>query len=459
MKIKDLKTTGSNSTVPCELVDRFALNADYMEFLKEFDFEDAEDVAEGYRHLCNTVYRDEFCRTKTNRDSNPDIMLIYTQCKAIVQNVQPNKIYTAVGEMLWLSHFERQNMKDNFKKFYSVEPKQDLYDKAVISMRKWWGYSEADIESLRYIICQAKMGHKFPAKLQRAVYIWSEQQFTGKTTVAEMFVMCLNGESNTDNIENFKSDIPHEWQFERFAVPKSMHKRAILLDEAFSGKNGTDNYYPRIKSELTSRTCNYEVKGGGFFSSKCYRNYFITSNHPPEKFIHDRSERRFFVINMKNRPPILSDDKIMSVIRDFCQNATPETDLAMWYRNTMPNVIGSIGRKEEEYANAFLSDNFRSMLQNYRDAEKLTVDRSPKRNLYFPSEFKRWIFNEAGIVKNDKNAESVEPSVIKAFGAPKQLKGGQKYYNISALIAIIDEANKGLHVADDVQNEPFVMPF
>lgn len=434
MKITNLKNTGSTTMTPCEIVDRFLLQPDYFDFLKQFEFDSLEEIAEGYKYLCRSVVFDQFCRTKANRDNLPAVSIIYTQCKNIVNSMNPNEKYRVVAESLWLNYFERKKMERNFELFYSVEKSPEKLKNSIEKMREWWKYTDKDIEALRYMVCQAKIGRTFPTKLQRAIYIWSEEKFTGKTTVAEMFVACLNGEPNCDNIENYKSDVPHEWQFERFAVPESLHKRAILLDEAFSGKNGTENYYPRVKDKLTSNNCKYEVKGGGFFNEKCYRNYFITSNYPPEKFIHDKSERRFFVINMKHRPPMLTDDAIFEVIADFCRNVEPEENIAQWYRDTMPEVMGSIGYREIEMANALRSENFLNVLRGWRDSIQ------PKHKVYFPSDFKKWLFNEAGIVKTDRNAETVESSVVRAFGEPKVNKAnGQKYYNTNSLIDKIED--------------------
>lgn len=450
MKITELKNTESTPQEPSQVVMRFLKNPEYVEFLKEFDFDSPTEIAEGFKYVAMAVYFDEFCRTKHNRDKLPAVALIYKQMSALVTGQNPSERYRATSEALWSEHFERIKMERNFNEFFKGKKSPEKYMNAVEKMREWWQWSDKDIEALRYMVCQSVAGHAFPSKLQRAMYIWSEEQMTGKTTVSEMIVSCLNGERSTENIEAYKSDVPHEWQFERFAVPESLNKRAILLDEAFSGKSGTENYYPRIKSELTATSCKYEVKGGGFFNAKCFRNYFITSNYPPDKFIQDKKERRFFVINMKTRPPVLTDDEIYTVISDFVRNAKPEKDLAQWYMDTMPNVTGNAGKREIEFANAYLSGDFLKLLESFAHSMP------PKRVIYFPSEFKRWIFNEAGIPKTDKNAEIVNPAVYSIFGKPKELKGGQRYYNVNRLIEIIKDKQEGdEEITEKEDNLPF----
>ena len=442
MKITELKRDGATANEPSEIVGKLIENSDYIEFLKEFEFDSVNETEEGFKYMARAVYFDEFCRTKVNRDRLPAVALIYKQMSGIVSSVAPEKVYQSTAEGLWSSYFEKKRMERNFNKFFSGKKDQSAYNNAVEKFKSWWKFSDDDIEALRYFVCQTIAGHSWPSKLQRAVYIWAEQQFTGKTTIAEMFVSCLNGETDTENVKDYMSDIPKEWQFDRFAIPSSLNKRAILLDEAFSGKNGTENYYPRIKTELTSTNCRWEVKNGGFYSSKCYRNYIFTSNYPPEKMIQDKRERRFFVINMRHMPPILSTEELFSTIADFCKNAEPEKDIAIWYRQTMPNVIGNVGVRELEIANAFVTHDFLKMLTAARDGIPA------KRKIYFPSEFKKYIFNEAGIPKTDRNAELIIPATIQVFGEPLVLKGGQRYYNLNKLIEKVTKIIED-HYGDD----------
>lgn len=450
MKITELSNSGSNAMQPCKVVEEFAKNPDYMDFLKKFDFTTTDEIVSGYKYLAKSVYFDEYCRSKVNRDKLPSIALIYKQMSALLTSANPYKHYTAIAETLYLDHFEPKIMEQNFAKFYSKKPDKSKYDAAVKKMVEWWKLTPEDIDILRYFVCQSKAGKDFKSKLQRIVYIWSDAKNTGKTTIAELFTLALNGETDLNNVKNYKSKIPREWQFGRFDVPVALNKRCVLLDEGFGGKSGTDNYYQAIKSEMTANDCTIEVKNGGFFSKWCYRNYIITSNFAPSKFIYDKSERRVSVINLENKPPKLKEEVIFEVIKDFCQNAEPEADFFDWYHETMPDVMGSTGVIEEEIGHAFLSDDFFKMLKGFEAAFKQKV--------YFPSEFKKWAFNEAGIVKTDKNSMHIAPAVISIFGEPKELKGGQKYYRTSALIEVISENASGEDSEIEIKNvEP--MPF
>ena len=84
-----------------------------LDFLKKFDFTTTDEIVNGYKYLAKSVYFDEYCRSKVNRDKLPSIALIYKQMSALLTSANPYKHYTAISETLYLDYFEPKIMEQN----------------------------------------------------------------------------------------------------------------------------------------------------------------------------------------------------------------------------------------------------------------------------------------------------------------------------------------------------------
>ena len=91
----------------------------------------------------------------------------------------------AAAESLWLRKFERKELTRRRNAIFSGDKSSDKYFVAKNELARIYGYSEADMEAWRYFVCQARRDNADPA-LNRAVYLWSEEKMTGKTTVARI---------------------------------------------------------------------------------------------------------------------------------------------------------------------------------------------------------------------------------------------------------------------------------
>lgn len=438
----------STAIEPCALVKAVmkTFPPDVETVLAECDFRSVTELAAAVAEAWWAVCSDRWLLSKRTQDDYPDAKLLLTRARKLTTAPNMARIMTASAEGLWLQRFERKEMERRRDAVFSGVPSRDEYSCAANEIIGIYGFSDAEVEMLRYFVCQSKNPVPDPS-LNRALYLWSEEKMTGKTTVAKMIAGVINGFTTWEETARaagaYMSDIPCELQFGTFDRPKATRWACVVMDEAFAGKS-TAKYYGKFKTAITSDTADVQVKFGGTYSIRATRNYIFTSNHDPASVVADESERRMFVIPMR-KSEYRGYASLFDVWARFIVNAVPEADNAAWYRATMQRVTGEQGVRKADIVSALLSPDFNGYLaafQEERDRqmrEDISSGRGTssanKYQVSFPGFFYGYL-SRAWDVR--RYSETVKAAVVAAFGEPN-VSGSRKYYNVSCLAAILTE--------------------
>ena len=429
--------------------------------LEGCDFASLRELAAAYREAWSVVASDRYLLNKRTRQDIPDADILLTRAKRISSSADADRKTYAAAESLWLRKFERKELTRRRNALFSGEKSADKYFVAKKEIERIYGYFEADMEAWRYFVCQARRDDADPA-LNRAVYLWSEEKMTGKTTVARIVAGILNGCATWDEARRgaYLSDIPCELQFGGFDRPKATRYACVVMDEAFAGKS-TAKYYGKFKTAITSDTANVNIKFGSAVDIPCTRNYIFTSNNDIASVVADESERRLFSIRA-NRPEYCEYDKLYKVWLDYIVNAPDERDTAKWYRDTMPQVKGEAGVTKDDIRSAFVSPEFLAAIEEYMrggDAAMMSQLQSGnytpvnRYQLAYPKFFTDFIAKSYDVRKNQL---LVKDAVVSVFGEPCR-SANRRYYNIiplkTELERMLDEQPPQQQVQINVQDD------
>ena len=405
--------------------------------LEQCDFASLRELAAAYREAWSVVASDRYLLNRRTRQDIPDAEILLTRAKRISSSADADRKTYAVAESLWLRKFERKELTRRRDALFSGDKSSDKYFAAKKELERIYGYSESDIEAWRYFVCQARRDDADPA-INRAVYLWSEEKMTGKTTIARIVAGILNGYSTWDEARRgaYLSDIPCELQFGVFDRPKATRYACVVMDEAFAGKS-TAKYYGKFKTAITSDTAQVNIKFGSTVDIPCTRNYIFTSNNDISSVVADESERRIFSIR-SNLAEYCDYDKLYGVWLDYIVNAPDEADKAQWYRDTMPKVKGEAGVTKDDIRSAFVSPEFLSSIEEYmRGGQAAMMSQMQSGNytivnryqLTYPKFFMDFIAKSYDVRKNQL---LVKEAVVSVFGEPCK-SANRRYYNILPL--------------------------
>lgn len=429
--------------------------------LEQCDFASLRELAAAYREAWSVVASDRYLINKRTRQDIPDADILLTRAKRISSSADADRKTFAAAESLWLRKFERKELTRRRDALFSTKKSAEVYLYAKNEIASIYGYSAVDLEAWRYFVCQARRDDADPA-LNRAVYLWSEEKMTGKTTVARIVAGILNGCSTWDEARRgaYLSDIPCELQFGGFDRPKATRYACVVMDEAFAGKS-TAKYYGKFKTAITSDTAQVNIKFGSAVDIPCTRNYIFTSNNDIASVVADESERRLFAIRA-NRPEFCDYDKLYKLWLDYIVNAPDESDTAKWYRDTMPQVKGEAGVTKDDIRSAFVSPEFLAAIEEYMrggDAAMMSQLQSGnytpvnRYQLAYPKFFTDFIAKSYDVRKNQL---LVKDAVVSVFGEPCK-SSNRRYYNIiplkTELERMLDEQPPQQQVQIDVQDE------
>ena len=424
MRFDDLKKTSTSDT-PSEVVDMVmrVIPPDVEGMLTGLEFSSAEELADAMSVAWYVVATDKWLNSKATQMTIPGAAILLARAKRIMTGANVGRTIMAAAEAMWMRHFEFENLKKRRNAVLSVERDAKVFQYAERRVRAVYGFGDAEMEHLRYFVCQARKDDADPA-LNRSLYIYSKEKMTGKTTVARAIAGILNGAGCWSECSgDFFSDIPCELQFGTFERPKATRYACVVMDEAFAGKS-TAKYYGKFKTAMTSDKCQVEVKFGGKYDVRCRRNYIFTSNNDISSVVADESERRMCVLSMR-KPEAMSYDDIYALWRDYIVNATEDPDTAEWYRRTMPAVKGEAGVQSDDIVSALLGDEMRQRVTQAQQAGLY--------QLAYPKFFTDWLSQSYDV---RKLSGLIKEAVVAAYGEPKS-SGNRKYYNISDLLTLI----------------------
>lgn len=286
--------------------------------------------AELYSIVLNAMRKclaDPIFYDKKKIESFPILSNFFYYCQRLDRSGKTSSEAEAIADASWNGVICRRNLSENVSKIFKDGPDRQKYLDAVLKIRKIWGFSEKQVDAIRYFICQTRHEKHNPS-MNKNIYLWSKAKQTGKTTIARAIVTILNGDK-FDNYGKYESTLGTEMSYNAHDLPLAALYNAVLLDEAMP--KDTKKSYGSIKRILTSSSCNYNPKFRQVINIKCKRFYFFTSNDDIIDFVQDDSERRFFAINIESKPIQNSFDDIYNLWLQFCINAEPESDWQKWY--------------------------------------------------------------------------------------------------------------------------------
>lgn len=419
----------STADRPCDLVaDMLGHTPPAVEpVLSDLDFSTVRELSYAYTAAWFAAATDKYLLSKSTQAVMPMAKLLLQRAQKMCTSPNMEKAMNAAAEGLWLTKYERVALETRRNAVFSGEKEKSKYLDAKTKIAEIYGFSYDDLERIRYFVCQARRDDSDTA-LNRALYVWSSEKMTGKTTVAKIVAGILNGwntwQEVTRNAGGYMSDIPCELQFGTFDRPKATRCACVVMDEAFAGKT-TAKYYGKFKTAITSDVCDVQVKFGGTYPVKCTRNYIFTSNNDIASVVADESERRMMVVKM-GKPKQLPYTEIFALWRDYIVNAPDEDDTAAWYMRTAQAVKGERGIQREDIASAFLSEDFREKLTNQQAMSRYQIPYP-----HFFTQYITQVFDVKGRV------EVVKEAVRDVFGEPR-ISGTRKYYNVAALVDIVN---------------------
>lgn len=338
----------------------------------------------------------------------------------------------------WWGDLAKKMLREKTDILFSVEPDAEKYKKSVQKIKEVWGFSDAEIDGIRYFICQTRQ-ENFNPSLNKSLYFWSEKKQTGKTSVARALASVLNGENELIKGSQFESSFNVELQLNDHDLPASCKYNCVILDEAMP--KDSRKSYGRVKSMLTSNSVTYNQKFGSIIKVEAKRYYIFTSNDDISEFIQDDSERRLIQIKMDKKPKQISFEKIYQIWLEFAQNCSPEPHYQKWH-DTFNHVEG-LERRD--------IDNFKTNIENSLALHKLLEDKEDGQiTLRFFEDF--LIVGKP--TRDERNA--LKKAVIEVFGEPN----GYRWSRTGMLTIFNSFTHKGvLYQAINDNKEELDLPF
>lgn len=318
---------------------------------KKNKFNSEEELKKAIMEVFRLTITDETLNdAKTNKTFKP-IYNFHTYCNRLDTNGKLEIEATKLADVAWNGELAKKRLEERTNKMFDVEPSKEKYDKVAEQIKEIWGFSNIDVDALRYFVCQTRHKNHNPS-MNKAIYLWAEAKQTGKTTIARTIVSILNGEKDIDNAGEYESTLSKEMQYNTHEVPKSSYCNAVILDEAMP--KDSRKSYGQVKQMLTSNSCSYNPKFMSIINIPCKRYYFCTSNDDIAEFIQDESERRFFSIKLDKTPKQISFEKIYNIWKEFCTNAQPEPNWQDWY-DSFEHVDGLLSNEIQYFTSKLLT--------------------------------------------------------------------------------------------------------
>lgn len=335
--------------IPCGEAIEIVHAGDLQQWAELQTVASQEELKELILYAVRKVISDPIFNDRKKCDNFPPLANFFYFCRGRLD--RNGKLYqeaASIADLAWngviCKRVTRERADESFK-----SPDVIKYASAVARIKSVYGYSDADIEALRYFVCQVRRKEHDPSK-NKSIYHWGKAKQTGKTTVAKCIVSILNGDTLC-NSHKYRSTLSQELQFGNHDIPKAALFECVLLDEA-APKDSTKSYNS-FKSKLTDDGCSYNPKYKQQVNLKCKRFYYFTSNDDVTDFVQDEQERRILAIHAEREPQALTLDDVFSLWFDFCTNAEPESDFDKWY-NSFNRVSGLASKEMNEALNEIM---------------------------------------------------------------------------------------------------------
>jgi len=390
-------------------------DASVIDFIEKYVEPNNEvDIQDFFSEMGYTIVSDPILSNNDLlKQVNVDYKLIYEQHRSLFKHPDRcNDWAQSKGTYIWFSLILPKRRQEQFVKI-KKELEIDKLRKISAKIKKTYNFSDRDIMYLQYFCSQTKLDNLDPS-LNTFLYLWSKEQFTGKTTVASYICSFLNGETNGDATQH-KSKLKKEMQMKNFDIPKATSSRCTLIDEG--GFFDMQKVYDDFKQLITSNSCEVEFKyKTGDRTRRCFRNYIMTSNVDPIYFVQDETERRILAIHF-TVPEDLGFPEIQAMWHEFVLECNLSAlKLSEIYREVIrPNSqVGEINNIMLELRDIFSRQRIDACTSHssFNVANVMT-------------------FNE--IAKNDKkmSREVVKRVLIKLYGQPDNR---QRFYKLNRIV-------------------------
>jgi hypothetical protein len=434
--------TAPTRLIPDEILLDIVLSNGLKSYILENNFDSQDEIKEFIFDTINLTLNSKAFSEKKTREVFPLLANFFYYCQKIDRGGSKDRESEKIAEQCWYGEMAAKRLNERINKMFSIEPDKIIFDEVVLKIKDIWDYSDIEIDSLRYFVCQSKdRGRTINPSQNKQIYLWSKTKETGKTSIARAIVSILNGEHNTHDASKFESTLGRELQYGAHDLPLAATYNAVILDEAMP--NDSKKVYGQLKAMLTSSGCDYNPKFNTTIHVECHRNYIFTSNNCISDYIKDDSDRRFVIVEPKKKPKQIEFSEIYDIWKLFCIHATPRLSWAKWY-SEFQHVEGQESKQiEENKANII---NHTSILKELTDSDKyvvtlgffckkLTNSETP------PTEIKR----------------NIKASCIELFGNPIQ-KGGSTWKKSDVLKVIQDNTQKENDPLTTTQEET-TLPF
>lgn len=274
------------------------------------------------RTISDPVFND---RARVN--TFPPFANFFYYCQKLDRNGKTDNEATGISEVAWNGVICRRNNEENIRNMFREQPDKEKFRKICKRISSIWGFTEKQIDALRYFVCQTRHKNHNPS-LNKSIYMWGKRKGTGKTTVGRAIVTILNGDV-WSNFGSYESTLNKEMGYNDHELPLSALYNCVFLDETVP--KDSKKSYGGVKRMLTSNSFNYNPKFKTIINIPCKRIYFFTSNDDIAEFIQDESERRFIEIEITKIPQQLTFNEIYDIWKEFAVNCEPEEDWKEWY--------------------------------------------------------------------------------------------------------------------------------
>lgn len=354
MKLTDYESRNSSSDQSSQLcalyLDHCSGGGDLSSFICQFDFDTPEDMAANIKLLVSCIAEDKRLYRADRKSLSPSDSAVFARFKKINEDQSRlDGFPTASAKSIWGKVYGRLRMEKRIAATFAEEPSPVVYANAVKKLVEVYGFSELDLEKLRFFVEQTKAGDDFPPSLRRVLYFWSEKNKTGKSTCANALTCILNGDTDTKRVTEYSSTLAKELGVESLSVPLVASVRCCALDEAFFAD--MSRMYAKFKQHITSTGGKARLPYGQEFDWKGTPNYVASSNDSASKIVADFQDRRFLEIEFKQPKVKLTFEAIFELWRQFCVHSTRDKDWSLWademYEATM--VRGEAAEIADQY--------------------------------------------------------------------------------------------------------------
>ena len=426
--------------IPNEIILDIVLSNGLKSYILENNFDSQNEIKEFIFDTINLTLNSKSFSERKTRETFPLLSNFFYYCQKLDRSGTKDRESEKIAEQCWYGEMAAKRLNDRINKMFSQEPNEAIFNDVVLRIKDIWSYSNIEIDSLRYFVCQAKdRGRTINPSQNKQLYLWSKTKETGKTSVARAIISILNGEPNTNNASKFESDLSKELQYGAHDLPLAATYNAVILDEAMP--NDSKKVYGQLKSVLTSSGCDYNPKFNTTIHVECHRNYIFTSNNCISDYIKDDSDRRFIIVEPKHKPKQIEFSEIYDIWKLFCIHATPRLSWAKWYAE-FAHIDGQETKQIDENKENII--NHVSILQELENSDKYVVTIG-----FF---CKKLTNSETPPVEVKKN---IKLACIELFGKP-QAKSNSTWKKSDVLRIIRDNTTTSNDLVEPIETQ---LPF